>query len=125
MIQYSLLDEPIISTIDRATQKRSGKSLPAVLAALVRDEIDDFPALRPHQRHVWHAFLVQLAAIYLHRSGTTAVPDAAGATDWGLSDHVYVPSEAPAVHGVPSNVHVASNVLPDRAVATVAGRVPE
>lgn len=75
MIQYSLLDEPIVSTIDRETQQRSGKSLPAVLAALVRDEIDDFPALRPHQRHVWHAFLVQLAAIYLHRSGTTAMPD--------------------------------------------------
>jgi len=75
MIQYSLLDEPIISTIDRATQQRAMRSLPAVLAALVRDDIDDFPALRPHQRHVWHAFLVQISAIYLHRSGTTVLPD--------------------------------------------------
>jgi CRISPR system Cascade subunit CasA len=28
--------------------------------------VRDFPALRPHQRHPWHAFLVQLAAIALH-----------------------------------------------------------
>jgi CRISPR system Cascade subunit CasA len=30
------------------------------------DEVRDFPALRPHQRHPWHAFLVQLAAMALH-----------------------------------------------------------
>ena len=28
-----------------------------------------FPALRPHQRHAWHAFLCQLGAIALHRAG--------------------------------------------------------
>jgi len=38
-------------------------SLPAVLAALSRGEIRDFPGLRPHQREPWHAFTVQVATI--------------------------------------------------------------
>ena len=75
MILYSLLDESLVSTIERVTQHRARMSLPAVLAALVRDEIDDFPALRPHQRHVWHSFLVQLAALHLHRRSDNAIPD--------------------------------------------------
>jgi CRISPR system Cascade subunit CasA len=49
-------------------------SLPGVLAALVRDEIEDVPALRPHQRHPWHAFTVQLAAMALHRAGMADPP---------------------------------------------------
>jgi len=40
-------------------------SLPALYASLLRDEIESFPALRPHQRHVWHAFLVQVGALAL------------------------------------------------------------
>ena len=35
-------------------------SLPETYAALMDDKVDAFPALRPHQRHAWHAFLVQL-----------------------------------------------------------------
>ena len=31
-----------------------------------------FPALRPHQRHAWHAFLVQLGVIALERAGVEA-----------------------------------------------------
>jgi CRISPR system Cascade subunit CasA len=38
-------------------------SLPAVLAALSRGEVFDFPGLRPHQREPWHAFTVQVAAL--------------------------------------------------------------
>jgi CRISPR system Cascade subunit CasA len=41
------------------------------MLALAADEVRDFPALRPHQRHPLHAFLVQLAAIALHRAGAT------------------------------------------------------
>jgi len=74
MIRYSLLDEAVFSVIDRTTQVRSRLTLPGVFAALVHNAIDDFPALRPHQRHVWHAFLVQIAALYLHRSGSTELP---------------------------------------------------
>lgn len=68
MLQYSLLDEPLI----RARLVDSGQavkySLPGLFVALARDEVRDFPALRPHQRHPWHAFLVQLAAMALHHA---------------------------------------------------------
>lgn len=55
---------------------RAGSPNPSVclsLAALGRDEIRDFPALRPHQRHPWHAFLVQLAAMALHHADRDAI----------------------------------------------------
>lgn len=74
MIQYSLLDEPLISVVECSTQTRRQLTLPGVFAALATDDIEDFPALRPHQRHVWHAFLVQVAALYLHRSGQSELP---------------------------------------------------
>jgi len=45
------------------------QSLPEVLASMATDRVASFPALRPHQRHAWHAFLAQLATIALHRSG--------------------------------------------------------
>ena len=68
-LQYSLLDEPLI----RARLVDGGQlvqySLPGLFMALARDEVRDFPALRPHQRHPWHAFLVQLAAMALHHAG--------------------------------------------------------
>jgi len=51
-------------------------SLPGLLACLTRDEIDSFPALRPHQAPAWHMFLVQLAALALHRAGTSQLPQA-------------------------------------------------
>jgi CRISPR system Cascade subunit CasA len=43
--------------------------LPGLLALLGRAEIGGFLFLRPHQRHPWHAFCVQLAALALHRAG--------------------------------------------------------
>ena len=49
-------------------------SLPQVYAALMADEVEAFPALRPHQRHAWHAFLVQLGAMSMHRAGLTEPP---------------------------------------------------
>ena len=45
--------------------------MPQLFVALAADEVRDYPALRPHQRHPWHAFLVQLAAIALHKAGRT------------------------------------------------------
>ena len=54
-------------------------SLPEVYAALMADDVETFPALRPHQRHAWHAFLVQLAAMAIHRARLEAQPsDAEG-----------------------------------------------
>ena len=55
-------------------------SLPAIYAALMQDEVDAFPALRPHQRHAWHAFLAQLGALAIHRAGLNEPPD--NAEEW-------------------------------------------
>lgn len=72
-LQFSLLTEPIIS-YRRASDGQTVKaSLPDLFVALAADEVRDYPALRPHQRHPWHAFLVQLAAIALHKAERTAV----------------------------------------------------
>lgn len=63
--KFSLLDEPIV----RARLSKDGRlvamSLPQLLEALGRDDVRDFPALRPHQRAAWHALLVQLGALAL------------------------------------------------------------
>ena len=40
----------------------------------MRDEVAGFPALRSHQRHAWHAFLVQLGALAVHRAGLSEPP---------------------------------------------------
>ncbi len=68
MLQYSLLDETLIRArlVDRQAVRYS---LPDLFVALADDKVRDFPALRPHQRHPWHAFLVQLAAMALHHAG--------------------------------------------------------
>ncbi len=49
-------------------------SLPEVYAALMDNKVESFPALRPHQRHAWHAFLVQLGVIAMHKAGLTEPP---------------------------------------------------
>lgn len=49
-------------------------TLPGVLAAFARGEVDGFPALRPHQRAAWHMFLVQLAVLALDRAGLAEPP---------------------------------------------------
>jgi CRISPR system Cascade subunit CasA len=75
----NLLTEPLIR-YECAAGARTG-SLPEVLAALIRDEVDSFPALRPHQMPAWHMFLAQLGAIVLQRAGLLAPPD--DAATWG------------------------------------------
>lgn len=47
----------------------SAADLPELLALLGAGREVEFPALRPHQQHAWHAFLVQLASLVVHRSG--------------------------------------------------------
>jgi CRISPR system Cascade subunit CasA len=66
-LRYSLLDEPLIGA-RLPDGQRIRLTLPALFVALADDRIRDFPAVRPHQRHPWHAFLVQLAAIALHHA---------------------------------------------------------
>ena len=74
----NLLTEPLfrLSTTDGI---RDG-TLPDVYAALMADEVEAFPALRPHQRHAWHAFLVQLGTMAMHRADIGEPP--AHSAEW-------------------------------------------
>lgn len=69
----NLMTDPMIR-VGTTTGEMAGRTLPGVLAGLVRDEVVAFAALQPHQSHAWHAFLVQLAAIALHRAGQSSPP---------------------------------------------------
>jgi len=64
---FNLLVEPLIRV--RQGNGEQHMTLPQVLEAMGGDRDLDFTALRAHQRHAWHAFLVQLAAMALHRAG--------------------------------------------------------
>lgn len=111
-LAFCLLSDSLI----RYRRMRDGHeikaSLPALLAALAADEVRDYPALRPHQRHPWHAFLVQLAAMALHRAGHTEpfneavewdvalralTPDDPEAAAW----HLVAPADRPALLQAP------------------------
>ena len=66
----NLLIEPVIHAAPRGML-----TLPGVLAALTRDEVDNFSALRPYQAPAWHMFLVQLAALAMSREGAGKIPE--------------------------------------------------
>ena len=68
VLLWNLLDEPLIRWRSTDGGALHSTSLPQLLAAMAANEVRDFPALRPHQRHPWHAFLVQLGAIALHHA---------------------------------------------------------
>ena len=70
----SLLTAPLIR-LRRTDGHVAVHSLPETLVALMRDEVAAFPALRPHQRHAWHSFLAQLAALALLRAGLDEPPE--------------------------------------------------
>ena len=71
---YNILTEPLVH-FNRTGEGQTKASLPEVYAALMADEVDAFPALRPHQRHAWHAFLVQLGAMAMQRAGVGEPPE--------------------------------------------------
>lgn len=64
----SLLDEQHFSFRQVGTNEQIACTLPELFLAMAKDEVRDFPALRAHQRHPWHAFLTQLAAIALNHA---------------------------------------------------------
>lgn len=74
-LQCDLLTEPLIRYRPPDGSVTHRVSLPELFVAMQRDEVGDFPALRPHQRHPWHALLTQLAAIALHHAGISTPPD--------------------------------------------------
>jgi CRISPR system Cascade subunit CasA len=91
-LRYNLLDEPLIRwrCITRGETHRS--SLPELFVAMAANELRDFPALRPHQRHSWHAFLTQLAAIAMHRQGQAELWTSAA--DWRAALLALTPDDA-------------------------------
>jgi len=76
---FDTLTEPVIRARWR-DELATTWTLPGVMAELARGEIASFPVLRPHQRHVWHAFLVQLATLALLKGGRSELPE--GEDDW-------------------------------------------
>ena len=76
---YNILTDQLIRT-DTSGGSRVEASLPEVYAALMVNEVEAFPTLRPHQRHAWHAFLVQLGAMAMHEAGLSGPPS--DPTDW-------------------------------------------
>ena len=75
---FNLLVDPVI----RAISVGGGEALlalPELYTALSADAVESIPALRPHQRHAWHALLCQLGALACIRSGLAKPPaDAEG-----------------------------------------------
>ena len=76
---HNLLTESLIR-YDNSAGNRVKASLSEMYEALMSDSVDAFPALRPHQRHACHAFLVQLGAMAMHRAGVDEPPTEA--TEW-------------------------------------------
>ncbi len=74
---FDLLTDQLIR-VDRRNGDRDLLSLPEVYKALMTDDVTGFPALRPHQRHAWHAFLAQLGVVALVQSGRDEPPPGAG-----------------------------------------------
>lgn len=74
---HNLLTDPLIR-VRLADGASATLSLPEVYEALAADGIAAFSALRPHQRHAWHAFLAQLGAIAVQRSKGATPPREAG-----------------------------------------------
>jgi CRISPR system Cascade subunit CasA len=68
MLRHSLLSDPLLS-IETNENRREHTTLPGLLARLGRAEDVEPLALRPHQEHALHAFLVQLGALVAHRTG--------------------------------------------------------
>ena len=89
---YNILTDPLIR-FDPSDRSRVIASLPEVYAALMADEVDAFPGLRPHQRHAWHAFLVQLGTMAMHQSGVADPPSGSG--DWEALIRGLMPDDLP------------------------------
>ena len=77
---FNLLDDSLIRWRCVKHGHLHHSSLPGLMAAMATDLVRDFPALRPHQRHPWHAFLAQLGATALRHAGQDGPWE--DATDW-------------------------------------------
>ena len=71
---YNLLTDPLIR-FNHSNNGAVQATLPEVYVALMTDKVESFSALRPHQRHAWHAFLVQLGAMAINQGGENDPPE--------------------------------------------------
>lgn len=92
LLRFSTLDEAFIRYRRVGDGATVNATLPALFVAMAVDEVRDFPALRPHQRHPWHAFLTQLAAIALHHAGRAEPFETAD--DWRAGLLALTPDDA-------------------------------
>jgi len=67
-IRHSLLDDPLFG-FEGADGRTGQTTLPGILARMSSGESTSLTAVQAHQQHAVHAFLVQLAALALHRGG--------------------------------------------------------
>jgi CRISPR system Cascade subunit CasA len=70
----NILASPFLSISDPDGRRRK-VTLPGLFASAMRDQIDDLSAVRPHQRLPFYAFLAQVGALALLRSGNPTPPD--------------------------------------------------
>ena len=68
------LTSPFLSVADLTGHRRK-LSLPGLYAAAMRDEIDGFAGIRPHQWMPFHAFLAHVGALALLASRQSTPPD--------------------------------------------------
>ena len=85
MHKHSLIAHPLL-TVRNEAGERLRTTLPDLLSHLGRGEELEPLALRPHQHHAWHAFLVQLGALVAHRTGDRSLDRAPEAWRQALLD---------------------------------------
>ena len=79
---FNLLIDPVVRIVPKGGGEKC-LALPELYLALGVDAVGSFTALRPHQRHAWHALLCQLGALACVRSGLAKPP--ADAEGWRLA----------------------------------------
>lgn len=75
--RHNLLVDGIFSVYPGGNNNPAVISLPEVLCRLSDDTLSGFHNLLPHQRYSWHAFLVQVSALALKKSGFRSIPGTA------------------------------------------------
>jgi CRISPR system Cascade subunit CasA len=96
---FNLLTDPLF-TVNLVDGGQHRVSLPELFALLEEDRVAGFPRLLPHQRHAWHAFLVQVACLVLENESLPALREGScllglhGAAWWAGALHRLTPGFA-------------------------------
>jgi CRISPR system Cascade subunit CasA len=126
MSSRNLLVDPLLSVRNSAGERRM-VTLPDLLAHLGAGEELEPLALRPHQHHALHAFLVQLGALVAHRTGDRTLDRAPEAWRRALLDLADTAGEAAWSLVVPdlSSPALLQPPVPEGSLATFHNRVRE